>query len=283
MIRAAAAQDIPQLIRLWSICFEDEEDTIRMFLQRLNKDVACRVAERDGQVVAAAYLLEGKIVTPKGMVPVWYEYALGTMPEYRKQGIMTRLLESIKKEARRRRIPYTALVPADEKLAHHYEKLDYHWFFTVRKAEVSRDKLIQLGDSAAENVVSREEPDALRERMLRPLTGSLQWPAASVQFALRFAEQYGAMTVRVPGGYAVCYEQDDILHVTEWMSTPRSAPWLAKELCRRSSMPRVMLRLTEYNPLFPGVGEILPFAMLRSTGGEPLPKPVGAYLGLEMS
>lgn len=283
MIRAAAAADLPQLTALWKVCFGDEEAVIHRFLQRLNQDVTCRVIEREGQIVSAAYLIDAKMVTSKGLVPVWYEYALGTLPAYRGQGLMTRLLENIKKEARRRKIACTALVPASEQLARFYEQQGYRWYFTVRSAQLSRDQLMRLGEKAATEGLPKEEPEALRERLVRPLTGSLQWSAAAVQFALDFHELCGGIVVKVPGGYAVGYEKDDTLYVTEWMSTPRSAPLLARELAGRTSCPKVNMRLTEYNPLFPGVGEIMPFAMVRSTGSEPPPKPCGAYLGLEMN
>ncbi len=283
MIRAATEADIPQLITLWQVCFHDEEEIIRLFLQRLDKDVACRVDERDDRIVAAAYLVDARMTTPKGLVPVWYEYALGTLPEYRNQGIMTQLLDSIKKEARRRKIPYTALVPAEARLAPYYEKQGYRWFFTLRQVKIPRTWLMKLGENAGEEIQSREEPDGLRERLLRPLIGSLQWSAPAVTFALQFTEQCGGRVIRVPGGYAVCHETEDTLHITEWMSTPRTAPLLAKRLCEYSDKPKVALRLTEYNPLFPGVGEMVHFGMLRSTGGDPLPKPSGAYIGLEMS
>ncbi len=283
MIRAATEADIPQLVRLWQICFKDDEDTILLFLQRLNRDVSCRVDERDGQVVAAAYMIDAKMTTSRGLVPVWYEYALGTLPEYRGQGIMTRLLENIRKEARRRKIPYTALVPAEERLAPYYEKQGYRWFFTLRQIEMPRAWMMQLGENPAEEIRSAEEPDGLRERLLRPLIGSLHWSAPAVQFALQFTEHCGGRVLRVPGGYAVCHETADTLHITEWMSTPRSAPLLARRVCEYSNQPKIRLRLTEYNPLFPGVGEMVHFGMLRSTGNEPLPKSSGAYIGLEMS
>jgi predicted acetyltransferase len=282
MIRAATEADRSQLVRLWQICFHDEEDTIQLFLQRLNQDVSCRVDEQDGKVVAAAYLIDAKMTTPRGLVPVWYEYALGTLPEYRGKGIMTRLLDNIRKEARRRKIPYTALVPAEEKLAPYYEKQGYRWFFTLRQIEMPRTWMMQLGNSPAEEIRSGEEPDGLRERLLRPLIGSLEWSAPSVSFALQFAEHCGGRVLRVPGGYAVCHETDDTLHITEWMSTPKAAPALARQVCAYSDCPKMRLRLTEYNPLFPGVGEMMYFGMLRSTGNDPLPKSSGAYIGLEV-
>lgn len=282
MIRSVTPTDLPQLIRLWQTCFGDPPELIRFFLQRLGKDVSCRVVEESGQLIAVAYLVDAQLQTDGKKQPIWYEYALGTLPTARGRGVMAGLLQEIHREAERRGITYTALVPADAHLTAYYTRLGYHPFFNVREGVLTRDQLEEYAADAGRQVRVSQTPGRIRSSILRNANG-LKWSDPAVEFALQFALKGGARVLRLDDAYAIWTESGKTACITEWMGTGEAVPNMAKELLCHSNCAHFALRLPEYSPLFPELRTVKPFGMLYAVGENPMPQGSGAYLGLEMN
>ncbi len=128
-IRTAASADIPELCRLRLAYFgeefgalpQEQTDAIRAqlppyFAAHLGKDcITAAAALPDGTLAANAIL----IVSEKPANPFFPNgrsgYILGvyTMPEYRGQGIATKLMQQIQQEAKRLRLDILTLSASD--------------------------------------------------------------------------------------------------------------------------------------------------------------------------
>lgn len=88
-IRPWHAGDEPQLKALWQTVFGDPEETIDLFFSLFLKPGGCVVAEADGKVVSAMYLLPGETayLGRRKTLTAGYTYALATLPAYRGRGI----------------------------------------------------------------------------------------------------------------------------------------------------------------------------------------------------
>lgn len=89
ILRPWQPQDKPQLKALWELAFGDDGEFIDAFFRAFLKKDTCVVAECDGKVVSAMYIIGGSTVYPyrKNMLSTGYTYALATLPEYRGRGI----------------------------------------------------------------------------------------------------------------------------------------------------------------------------------------------------
>ena len=90
-IMTANALMIPALRHLWKQCFGDEDAYVSLFFDRRFSPEQTLTAWVDDTLVGAVYLLEAEVDGH----PLWYGYAVGTLPEYRGRGISRRLHETI--------------------------------------------------------------------------------------------------------------------------------------------------------------------------------------------
>ena len=88
-IRPWKAEDKPQMKALWEQTFGDDSEFIDAFFRAFLKKDTCMVAECDGKVVSAMYIISGSTINPyrKNILAAGYTYALATLPEYRGRGI----------------------------------------------------------------------------------------------------------------------------------------------------------------------------------------------------
>ena len=121
-IRTANKNDKKQLYRLWNEVFGDSEDVINTFFESVIKAENTVLAEIDGYIISALYLIEAEIVSNKKAYKAYYVYAAATGKEYRKRGIMAKLLEYADSLADKRKVDYLFLHPASEKLYDYYLK-----------------------------------------------------------------------------------------------------------------------------------------------------------------
>jgi len=102
----------------------------------------CYVCEITGEIVAMAFALPSSISNkiqkfknsnlksqPQNLTSLRYVYACATRPQYRRQGVMAKLLETIYNEACRENIGGIFLHAADQNLENYYRRLGFENFF----------------------------------------------------------------------------------------------------------------------------------------------------------
>lgn len=118
MISTACKDDNEQLKKIWNVCFGDEDELIDRFLD------VCRVEH------VLVYRDELTVVSSLYMVPMnngtaIYLYALATLPQYRRKGIMSSLICESLKLCRKSGADYAFLIPAEEELIKYYNNLGF--------------------------------------------------------------------------------------------------------------------------------------------------------------
>lgn len=268
----------PALERLWRECFSEPEECIDLFFARQFRPENCAVFLVEGEPVAGLYLLEADLMLPRERYPVYYVYAAATLPSYRGKGLMGKLLSFVNGElAPLRNRAGTILLPASDTLYRFYEKQGYHTGFYIRSVEVSCDKIPE----ACRAVAVSGNPMA--DVRCRALTGQpyVRWSEEHLRYAALLNQKYGGYTVSVPGGYALCRPEDDVLRVLEFAAAGAGVS-LLKEAVERScgGRRRIVYRLAAGVPFYPGEGEICPFGMVSESLFPLFSKMQrGAYLG----
>lgn len=143
VLRAWQPADRPALKELWRIGFGDEDAVIDSFHDTLLQPGGCIVAEADGKVVSAMYILPGQTLRPfrKRVLTAGYTYALATLPEYRGRGIGAAVYKACCDKALET-ADVACVLPAERELYPFYEKangaspLSY-----IREAVIERSAL----------------------------------------------------------------------------------------------------------------------------------------------
>ena len=123
IIRLWNPEDKPQMKALWENAFGDDGEFIDPFFRNFLKTDTCLVAECDGRVVSAMYILEDFRVYPyrKNVLTAGYAYALATDPEYRGQGIGKAVYKAVTDKILEKH-DIAFVLPAEESLYPFYEK-----------------------------------------------------------------------------------------------------------------------------------------------------------------
>lgn len=128
--RKASDSDKQQIYNLWKKTFGDSETVIDRFFESVlafeNVILCC-----DGEkAVSMLSLMPAKIVSADGQKSDAYcVYAAATDEEYRKRGIMSKLLDFSAELAAERNADFLFLHPANEKLYSYYEKSGFEKAF----------------------------------------------------------------------------------------------------------------------------------------------------------
>jgi GNAT superfamily N-acetyltransferase len=145
IIRRATNFDKDAITNIWANCFtEDSERFINVFLSNCFAFDRCLIWKQDGKPVAMLHLLPQIIKTHNRDYKTQYLYAAATLPEYRSQGIMRKLMLAAEQDGIKYGYEYTVLLPATQSLYQFYEANGFSTAFNVKKAQVSRKELLNI-------------------------------------------------------------------------------------------------------------------------------------------
>ncbi len=264
MMRFALPDDIPQLRRLWRRVFGDPDAYLDLFFQNCFPAARAMVAEENGVVLSALYLLPLTLFVGERAYPAEYIYAVATDPDCRGQGLSTALLGETHRLLTAEGVAATVLVPAEPSLFSYYGARGFETAFTVTPLDwtVSEGETIPLREATAAEILP------IRDRFFAPCALYGAWDAAALAYRVREAELLGgkalAFTYKKRDCYAICTPEGETLRITE-LAAPADEIVL-RSLARSFGKRRVFTRLPAENGA--------PFAMLHRCGGFP-PLPAG--------
>lgn len=132
-IRRAEFQDTAALTRLWKNVFNDDDSFIIKFFNERFSPHNAAVAEADGEIVSAVHWIQCELLTHEGVYPASYIVGAATSQEFRKQGIMSGMLEFCKDLCRE---SFLVLFPA---VRDFYEKQGFKTASFVRRYALNRN------------------------------------------------------------------------------------------------------------------------------------------------
>lgn len=137
----ADESDYPQLKNLWKTVFGDSDDVLDYFFENTvdaGNIYACR---KDEKIVSAFYLIDSSIIENNKKYSAKYLYAAATLPEYRKQGIMSDMIKYASEMLKIKGTDLIFLYPADEKLYSYYSKIGFISVFNERYYIIEKNEL----------------------------------------------------------------------------------------------------------------------------------------------
>lgn len=115
MIRVLKCGERTIIREFYQRIFDDSEEFVEYYFKTYVKQFTrCYIDEEQGNPVSMASVHEKKWnMRDGGQENVWYIYAVATLPEYRGQGRMTRILDAVVQRAALEHVRYLYLIPVN--------------------------------------------------------------------------------------------------------------------------------------------------------------------------
>lgn len=276
IIRSFAPEDKPALKALWQTVFGDSEAYIDGFFDRFLTPGGCMVAEADGKVVSAMYIIPGMTAYPyrKNTLSAGYTYALATLPEYRRRGIGTAVYKAAS-DAALKGADAACVLPAESGLYPFYESASgAKTFSAVREARFQKSELAGVSPCMASRVPALKYA-GMREMLLGGMP-HVTFPAALFDLM----EESGTDFFVLADGLAAAETQDGVCRITELLVPDGDGMAAIAAVARWCAAEEYIVR----SPVFfdcPGEVRPLVLAALKETPGYPMPDDLWWGFGLE--
>lgn len=132
--------DKQQIIDLWRLSFNDSEEFIRLYFDRVYKEENTLVIEKNGRVVSALQMLPYTMTYFGTEISATYISGACTLPEMRGKGLMRELLQNALEEMKNRSVAVSILIPATYWLFDYYRTQGYTEAFDYSEHVYTRPK-----------------------------------------------------------------------------------------------------------------------------------------------
>lgn len=179
--------DFPELKELWQTVFGDSDDVLEYFFNHTIDTGNIYAFKKDGKIVSAFYLIDSSVIENNVNYSAKYLFAAATLPDYRKQGIMSEMIKITAEILRKRGIDLLLLYPADDKLYEYYTKLGFITKFNERYYSIDKKDIEKYKGKRYFN--SSHSYDAIREYI--PSESFAKFDCRYLDFARFCAKKYG--------------------------------------------------------------------------------------------
>ncbi|MDE5664137.1 MAG: GNAT family N-acetyltransferase [Muribaculaceae bacterium] len=125
---------------LWKDTFDDTDSYLDIFFNNYFTPRLCRCAMRESSLAAMLLGVSYDFCSELGRLRGLYLCGLSTRSEYRKQGLMSRLIEDIIDDAEKSgEFDFVFLIPADDHLREYYKKFGFYDSSDIERMMVSRE------------------------------------------------------------------------------------------------------------------------------------------------
>ncbi len=125
MLIQSESRFIPSLKAVWKNVFGDEDEYIDLFFSSVFKKCKTFAFFENEKIVSVLYLLDCKIRFGGELFSGYYLYAAATEKEYRKKGIMQKLISEAEEYSEKNGKDFISLVPANDGLYRYYSKFGF--------------------------------------------------------------------------------------------------------------------------------------------------------------
>ena len=125
MISFGEDKYIPTLKEMWKLCFQDEDTFIDFYFNEVYKNDETLVYLENGKPAAAFQMIPYSLKNGTEIFQAGYISGVMTHPDFRRKGLMKKLLFASFDIMRERGFDYTFLIPQEEWLFGFYEKFGY--------------------------------------------------------------------------------------------------------------------------------------------------------------
>ena len=214
----ATKNDIQRLEYIFCMCFSESKENAQVYFKNLLDYKNAYVAKVDGEICASLYLLDTFTVVDKVKYKSHYLFGAGTLAEYRKKGIMKKLIEYALNEAEKNGDVLSALLPANENLYSYYGKCGYEKTYKCKvKTFKYKDIIIDNKKEYVKNKTIFDNMSKLRFNRVSNISGSMHFSKEYLHAVDDILSLYGGGLLSFNSGYVVYYKDKNIVFMQEIM------------------------------------------------------------------
>ena len=255
MLRIATKNDNTALCQLWQQAFNEDSQIADFVFNDFSSFDNIYVCEQESTVVAMIVTVEVECKNKKGV----YFYGVSTRKEWKKQGIMSRLMEFAQTDCRDNGYDFVVLIPSSDELFDFYGKRGYETQFQLR--EFSHKVKNNVFVDAKFDTITAKSLRELRNKYIKSDRISLN-PKSEIATVIDMYRN-SAITVENDFGYGIFYKQNEVMFFDEIFSvnTHRAEELLqaAKQYYGCEQAKGLVAQGTD---LFLGEGKAKPFGMI---------------------
>ncbi|MEG2570706.1 MAG: GNAT family N-acetyltransferase [Clostridia bacterium] len=140
MIRSATSADNAVIERLWSICFTDDDEFLKLFFKRMYAPESALVYEENGEICAMLHIFTYDIALCGAPdVTAKYIYGVGCHPAFRGRGFAGALLRHALDCAGH--AAFCMMVPEDDGLREYYKRFGFTHMLSLKKTRAEASAL----------------------------------------------------------------------------------------------------------------------------------------------
>ncbi len=203
-LRQAKATDIPELKKLWQICFNDRMRYINNFFEKIFVAENTVIAEYDSKLAGVVYILNRTLNNKKFL----YGYGIGVLPELRGNNICETMLNAVKDYCSKNNLIF-GLHPANEKLAEFYQRIglnEMYYLKEVNASDFASDKKYCLSDIALDDFCT------LRAEAFN---NSVEWDKKILKYILEDTETVKLITLQDKKYYFILSKSEGCVVIKE--------------------------------------------------------------------
>lgn len=203
----AEQSDTAELKNIFSVCFDESAENTEVYFDCLLSYKYAYAAKYNGEICSALYLLPSQSIALSGEIcKSNYLFAAGTLPEYRKKGIMERLINFALEDAKNKGDCISALYPASDELYGYYKRFDYRDVYMAYLKTYEYSEICALNGKNLKKVHSSfDNMTQLRFNIIKDIKGSMLFSGNYLLAADRILQLYGGGTITFDKGYIMYY------------------------------------------------------------------------------
>lgn len=235
----------PYLENIWKKCFFDTDEGTNFVFENIYPSSRCYCCFTDEICCASLYLIDGEIEDKRGILQkTHYLFGAATLPEYRKGGIMSALIEYALMDSFKDGDKASILLPANEGLYSYYEKLGYSPLYgtAIKEFDLLNFKEDRKDSQNFQNVEKINRIIDLRKNAKQPVS-VMQFPDETVKNALGYNEVYKGYTACGEDYYMVIQSDGENAVATEFISKRPPEEILKRNIPELENIKKLTVRI----------------------------------------
>ena len=248
-ILKAKTENLAEIKNLWTEIFDDGTEGFFDFISSVTAPEDFYIIREDGKT--ASMLIAVTDVEYKGKKG-FYLYSACTAPEFRNRGFMNELVNFAVEDRKSQGKEFCVLQPANEGLFEFYKKMGFDNVIKIRKCNVRIKK--NMWRKAEFDIVTASRFKSIREKFYKGKM--LHYTNKSYEKYAQYLYTFGGSTAETENAYAVYYEENGNLIVTELLAdSSYNAMYLLQAIRERTGCETATVYLADDTDIFLGEGK----------------------------
>ena len=244
-IRFAVKNDIPDLIKIWEICFGDPVDYIEYFYRENFDGIEIPVYVVDDRPVSMAHMLPASFVNGSEVIPARLGYAGGTLPDYRKNGCFGMVMETMLSIARENGYVFF-FKPSKPEQFEYYNSFGCKKDADFKVVDIICDASETNKGSSVIRDLSPEEYNRLRDDHFG-VHPYVKWSDKHLRWCVAENAFCGGKTIAIESHFLMGLTENGVLRIIETDLSVNELRKYSRELCELFKAGSIKAYLPDYS------------------------------------